>query len=483
MAANRDHAKNGSRFLSDSLSSTIVYGALALFIIGHWLIFFKFGNMNFKYGDWPKEQVFYSLLKEWVSGVSLPLHFEPALQETNRFFGLPETVLSPQTLLIRFMSIGQFVMVNTIIMSFVGLWGLIKLRREYKIDLTSFTMLAILFEFSGYIVAHLGQGHSMWNGYYVLPFYVLYIRRLVEKPDQQPLRQSILLSFSILGISMQGTIHMFVWTYIFLALVALCHKPIRKWAVVTIGLSTLLCMFRLAPAALALHKRTATFYSGYPSVTTFMDALIRMEDSGFQARPGFLGKVLGWWEYDFYLGILGAAFIATFAGIYYFRSKIRHPLFLPLGIFAALSFNSYYQIITLIPVPLANSERVSARFMVIVFAFLVVFATEECSKYLREHRISTNLRLLLYFAIAQTAVELAAHSRLWSLVRLEKDLTNDLINFHVVQVGDSVYIWFLCVSWTISLIALATGFVCLKPNINSKIAQFYGKLTQKIPLL
>lgn len=443
----------------------LIYLFCAVFVVGHWLVFFKFGKITFLYGDWPKEQVFYTLLKDLVSGGTVPFHIEPALQGTNRFFGLPETVLSPQIFLLRFLDIGSFVMVNTIIMSLVGLLGLIAVKNTYRLNIAAFLMLFFLFEFNGYIVSHNAQGHSMWNGYFMLPFFVILLRNLTEQVGE-PLKQTLWLSLCLFAMNLQGSFHLYIWCAILMALAAIFQKEFRPWAVLAIALSAGLSFFRLGTAAFALMDRSTTFYSGYPSVLTFLEALMQMQDSDYQTRPGFLGKVLGWWEYDYYIGIMGVVFLAVFAGFFYFRRQPRHPLSLPLAILTFLSFNSFYQIITLIPVPLSNSERVSARFIVVVLTFVMVFAAEEYSRFSRQRPMGRNFKLLACFAVAQTAVELAAHSRLWSLFRLEKDLTNELMPFKVLTLDDPVYIRVLQGTTTISA-------VCLVATVSGLIA--YGR--------
>jgi hypothetical protein len=97
----------------------------AMFLAGgvHWILFFDYGRIPFEGGDWPKEHLYYQVLQEAVQTGTVPYHVDQQIQTTHRFLALPEKVLSPQILLLRFLDVGQFVMANTLVMYAVGFWG------------------------------------------------------------------------------------------------------------------------------------------------------------------------------------------------------------------------------------------------------------------------------------------------------------------------------------------------------------------------
>src|SRR5438132_234301 len=95
---------------------------LALFAIGivHWVYFFHFGQMTFQGQDWPKDGLYLHVLRQAILTGTMPFHISREFQDTHRFLALPETILSPQILLLRFLEPARFMLVNTILLYAVG---------------------------------------------------------------------------------------------------------------------------------------------------------------------------------------------------------------------------------------------------------------------------------------------------------------------------------------------------------------------------
>ena len=55
------------------------------------------------------------------------------------------------------------------------------LRRRYHLDALSFAVFFVLFNFNGYITARMEVGHTMWCGYFLLPFFSLYLLEWLEE--------------------------------------------------------------------------------------------------------------------------------------------------------------------------------------------------------------------------------------------------------------------------------------------------------------
>jgi len=104
-----------------------------LFLIGvaHWVYFLNFGEISFVARDWPKELVYYSVLRQVIVEGFIPFDVVTSYS-TSRFLANLETVLSPQIILLAFMSAGKFVMVNTIILYSLGFLGCLLIRKRYR---------------------------------------------------------------------------------------------------------------------------------------------------------------------------------------------------------------------------------------------------------------------------------------------------------------------------------------------------------------
>jgi hypothetical protein len=93
------------------------------------------------------------------------------------------------------------------------------------------------------------------------------------------------------------------------------------------------------------------------------------------------------WEFDFYIGLLGTAFVVYF-GIYrWFKDNFREyaQFILPVFFVLFLSMDSNYWLIRDSEIPLFGSERVSARMIAVPITFLIILAVIFFQKWLNEH--------------------------------------------------------------------------------------------------
>jgi len=160
-----------------ALAPALALAFLYLTGVVHWLLFFNlasaaFRGPSFSVEDWPKEYRYYSILQQAVRGDRVPFYVSRPIH-TRKFLALPEVSWSPQLLLLRFMPVGAFVVANTLLLYSAGFAGLLLIRRRYSLGLLPFAFLFAIFAFNGHVTAHLAVGHSMWVGYFLLPFVLL----------------------------------------------------------------------------------------------------------------------------------------------------------------------------------------------------------------------------------------------------------------------------------------------------------------------
>jgi len=95
---------------------------LLLYVLGlvSWGYFFNWGNINFDLHDWTQEGFRYYFLREVVTQNKLPLHVSTTMTHLDRFISRPDTVLSPQVYLLRIFDLGDFVLVNTLLLYSLG---------------------------------------------------------------------------------------------------------------------------------------------------------------------------------------------------------------------------------------------------------------------------------------------------------------------------------------------------------------------------
>ena len=468
--AHSEHTREKAGRAADSGGARRRIGAptvillVVLFAAGllHWLLFFHSGNISFNAYDWQKEYTYYSILKEAIQTGAIPYHVTVAFHGTNRFLALPETNLSPQILLLSFMNVGRFVLVNTLILYSVGFIGCLLIMRRYRLSILPFTLLFLLFNFNGHLTSHIGVGHSMWGAYYLLPFFFLFVMELVEARATRT--TPIKLAFVLFFIMLQGGLHVYVWATTFLVLLLILNRRHLKPIVLSILFSALLSAFRLIPAGFALAGRKERFIWSYPTLRDLIDSLITIR----QQTPERLipwGSV-GWWEYDMYIGVLGLAFILWFGLVLRFSkapdlTQRRYQAFdLPVLIMGTLSLSYFHAFLTRIPFPLLRSERVATRFAVLPLVLLIVLASIRFSDVLRRAKRSIKFKVAAIVGVALTTLGFVDHSYLWSVVRLERIFRSRTPNLSVpdiITVPDNPYRMLLLVSSIVS----AAGIVFL----------------------
>jgi hypothetical protein len=441
-----------------------------LYVLGlvHWDWFFDHGNIDFTPHDWPKEYKYYSVLRESLRTRTLPYHVSDGERShyTNRFLALPETNLSPQILLLPFMDNGRFIVWNVCILYSLGFVGCLLLRRRYQLSLLPFALLFLLFNFNGYITSHLAVGHSMWAGYFLLPFYYLFLLRWVDEPSSP--RPALLLALTLFALLLQGSFHIFFWCCLFLGLFVLFNRRYRLQGVLIVAAAALLGMSRILPAAVAFWgDRGHQFLTGYPTLADLLHAFVSLRQNGDQS----IGSVycrLPWHEFDLYLSVPGFALLVILGVWVRLRrdpavSGVRFAEFdYPLLALAVLSFGDVYGLFASLPIPLVNGERVSSRFLIIVVGLLMLFAAVrlrhllEAAAPLKRHvgaaLVAGSLLLTAYF--------LVRHNQLWGTAVYTTLVTPDdrrepwELELAVIEQHDPVYVGVLYLSAVGSLLAL-----------------------------
>lgn len=443
---------------------TTVVILAALFAAGcfHWIWFFNYGHMSFRPYDWGKEFIYYSVLQRAVETGTMPYHIPLAFHGSNRFLALPEINLSPQIFLLPLMSVGTFVMLNTVLLYAAGFVGSLLVRRRYSLSLLSFTVFFLLFNFNGHIVAHLGVGHSMWGGYFLLPFLFLFLLELLEGAPWRT--GGLKIAFALSAILLQGSLHVYIWCLLFLIfLLAFNWKHVKPLAL-AVAVSGVLSAYRLLPALFALWGKKEKFIWSYPTPLELVDALTTIRESTPERlRPW---GTAGWWEHDVYIGLIGLAVLVVF-GIWLRFSrrddldKYRYKaLDVPLFLMTLLSVSYIHAFITRIPVPLLKSERVAMRFVIIPVVVLALVSSIRMEVVLRRVKQTFKLRFLATSTLVLAALSFVDHSYLWSIARLDRIFTSKAVDLTVPAIQsqtDSLYKTVFAGSVVVSLAALAAA--------------------------
>ena len=450
-------------------------GLAALFGVGalHWLYVFGwltpgFAGMSFNVADWPKEVRYYVALQQALLDGRIPWYVSRSIQETRKFLANPEVPWSPDILLLRFVGIEVFLALKVLVWYAVGFAGLLVVRRRYALSLLPFTFLFLLFTANGHIVAHLAIGHSMWTGYFLLPFVFLHLTDILDGEGAAAPPKLALVLFLML---LQGSLHIFVSCVLLILLSLVFRRHAWKPLVVALLWTGALGACRLVPAAVVLFgKMEQVFISGYASAGDLLAAFVRIRPITYPRQGGLFGT-LNWWEFDAYLGPVGLAWLLWFGLVSRFKGpEARRFAALdgPLAVLALLALDDVYAPINRLGVPLLGGERVSSRLLIVPIVFLVVIAAVRTQRVLESSSRKRLASVSAVVAALLVAAGLALHSREWSLPVLERtwppppharDLGIAILGSRDLETTarDTAYLWSVRAGVALSLMALAAA--------------------------
>ena len=386
-----------------------------------WGYFLNFGDIPFDYHDWAEVNApRLAFLKDAVTKGVLPLHMPDASAlrgVTDRFMALPDVILSPQIILLRWLSVGDFILVHTWLLFSAGFIGLFAIKKHFQLSLFSFTWLFFLFFFNGHILSHFSVGHITWGGSFLLSWFIWLVFCLLdgERSWAWVGRTAFLLFF----IFLQGSFHQFVWCVMFLAILAVTKFsvliPILKAGV----LACLFSAIRIIPPALQMGAFDDDFLGGYGTPLVMAKALMQIILPADSLNAEKTGAVLGWWEFDMYIGIAGTVFLIFFGIQWLLQRKKENgfpALIFPLVALVFFSIRNFYQIIRFTQIPLFSGERVSARFLILPVVFLMVMACIALQSSLQERRFHLLKNALASVLLLILIAELWRHLNTWKVL-------------------------------------------------------------------
>ena len=402
-----------------------------------WGQFLNWGRIPFDWLDWAEINApRAAFLKDAVMKGLLPLHMPDASAlrgVTDRFMSLPDVLLSPDVFLLRFMDVGPFFLAHTLILFSLGMLGLLALRKRFQLSLAVFSALFLLFNFNGHLIAHYSVGHITWGGYLLFPWlFVLAFQFLDGDFSWKWVTKTALLLFFIY---LQGSFHQFVWGLMFLGLLGLTARRRVLPALKALVFSCLLSLARILPPILLLGQFDEDFLGGYPTAWDVLASLVQFKFPAEAIGVRNMLSPLAWWEYDLYIGVAGALFIAVFGLGFWLREKRAahgYPaLLLPMVVLTLFAIGRLYRIVRLIPIPLLSGERASIRMVILPLALLMLLAAIECQRWLDARRPGWIERVGLLGVLLVLGHDLWQHLKVWQV-------TNAVSAFDVARVDLSI---------------------------------------------
>lgn len=410
----------------------------------HWGFLLDWFNNQFDVQDWHLHVGPYlDFLSKSLRGGEFPMHADSPYMLPAQYLARQNRPLSPQILLLIFMTPAVYVMVNVWIFYALGFWGLMLLRKKYQWSFTTFLFVFLLFNLNGHIVAHLGAGHFEWVGYFLLPFYVLLVLKMLAG---EPSGWNWLLAMSLVmtGILLQGAAHFFIYCAAFLFLLALFRPRLFLPILKALVLSGMAGMIRILPPAIQFAGGTGLeSLGGFESVKQLLEMFI-------------ISSSRGYWEKTYFLGLLGLAFVLYFGII----RKSANPsedfraLYLPSLVMLFFSIGLIYSPLFNSGIPFLDSQRAPTRFLIVPLVFMIVLAGIRFQAMLDEwspQKWEGGLAFL--FAGGLMTYDLLINSRVWSLVNAsDSGRLTQSIEVNLAHYPDPAYTTVLVVGSIFSLL-------------------------------
>ena len=360
--------------------------ALYLFGVFLWCTFFNWHHSSISYFDWATINLpRYEVIRDALRYGQFPLHLaDPSSLHnlTDRFWGLPDVITTPQMLAMLFVDADTFAILDVLFFYTLATAGLIYFKKKFNLSLIAYSILFFLFNFNGYIQAHYSAGHASWGGYFLFPWVFILIFNFVEAP--QGWRWVTAMAFLFFYMLLAGSEHHFLWLCIFLLGLGLTNLPKLKWILAAIISSGLLGAVRLLPPLLEVSRFTSDpglkFFSGYQSTGDVLTSLIFLSkpiNDLVDTGKDLVLTPLFPWETDIFIGLVGGCFLLYF-GVFKWAqdqnvNKRFATLILPALIVFLLAQGDVYGA-TLFHIPFFASERVSARMIAVPLVLLMFTA-------------------------------------------------------------------------------------------------------------
>lgn len=420
--------------------------------------FLNWGDINYNYLDWSEEGPRYVYIQNALKQRQLPLHIDSPMAENERFIGIADTLLVPQFLLINLMSSGQFIVFNTLINYALGFYFMLLLKKRLNWSLGTFLMVTPLAMFNGYILSHLAVGHSMWVNAFLMPLLVLLFLDFPQ--DRVDWTWNLHFSLFCLFMFLQGGFHFVLWSLGFVLLYAITKKSRLKPAMIAVLFGALISMIRILPTSVTYVSSGRRFIAGFRTLTDLFLSLIQIQLPEYP--QALLNSGLPVWETDYYIGLLGTAFIIVFGLILpILKNETQHRLKLseywfPMIVITILSIGQIWRFTNYLSIPFSHAERVSSRFFYVPLSFLLIIAGETFNHWQAKFKQWPNKTLLISGTVLIILHDLFQNARLWRVDRLDTLFTKlDVpVIANVVTKHDPPYITAIIIGCAVSTITL-----------------------------
>jgi hypothetical protein len=370
--------------------------------------------------------------------------------------------------LLLFLPIERFVFADIILHYSISFLSLLWFYRRYKLSLFTFSLLFLLFEFNGYIFTHYSVGHFTWAAYFLFPAFFSLLIRFLEGEEGWTWVTSM--SFLLFYMVLAGSQHHYVWLLLFLGVLAVICWRRSHWIIASILFSGLLSAIRLLPPVLQLadYQRKGIFNAvfGYPSLMHLIDSMIYIQVPTESPIDYFSLNLYAenFWDFNFYIGILGFGFILYFGLFLWLRhaSPLYPQLIVPVFVLTALSIGSTYWIVRLTGIPLFASERAVMRMISVPIVWLFLIGSILFQDWWNKHKPEIAQQAAAVMGLGLMFIDLWNNMKIWRPSEIKQyfvPVAMDIAGNGVVNHSDPPYLLVLSIGLGITM--TTAGFLLI----------------------
>lgn len=462
---------------------------LCYFIPFLWIFFFN-DRLEYNYGDWFT----IILLKIYKYSLSINImpyevnFFENYAFFDKNFFSNLWLPITPQILLLKFISIKSFLLIQTIFFSIIFVRSLLLWKKKLKFSVYCLFILIPSWMFGGFIVTRFAVGHWMFIGFLLIPL-LFYILNNLINCKQNDVNKKLFCNSIYLGLIMslalmQGHLHFIYHVSILLFLICLFFFKKAKYFFFSFFVFFLTSLHSLLPKIFFSNQASLYLKSNRLPEIGYSPSLIGIPSSQFNFEnssiflfiykniknffellilsPQFENNI---WEKTLFLGVITTLLI--FFGLFFLSKEItisqkNTKIFLIFLIFSLLSIYNFHLFLVKM---LQNIfyffpavDKISTKFFLYSLFFLLIISLPTVDKFL------INYKLFYCFLILLSNFQILSNLLKWSLsnsklyfTKIEnnsngfrQDYLNFKPNIKILEINDYNYVYLFNTSIVLS---------------------------------
>tara|TARA_B100000315_G_C14551625_1_gene576129 strand:- start:384 stop:1895 length:1512 start_codon:yes stop_codon:yes gene_type:complete len=226
-------------------------------------MFFNYNyNSTFLHQDWPFYHQMYMVYKEALNQLSIPFNatlfigdtLDDAMYGTSRFLAQPWVIYSPQLLLLKLISVPQYIIIQYFVFYSISYYGLIHWINELKLSSYAGTFLIIIMSYNGILISLTAYGGPQESfGYFLILWFIWFVYKFVRNKSMSSrdlFHLSLGMALFFFIILSQADMHVYSQMVIVAGCILIFYPKKIIWYVFSVFLSLMFSLWYIIPVSL-----------------------------------------------------------------------------------------------------------------------------------------------------------------------------------------------------------------------------------------